>query len=262
LFQEQAIEDDAEAVDIGADIELVDVTGGLLGGHVSGCAGEVGVHGKVDAAGFVENGFGQTEVQDVGVCVGVDEDVTGFEITVNDTALVGVMDGLADGGGELEDIAAGHVVGFDIEIEGDAVDALHGIEVDTAIQTAVVDAGDVGMIEAGGEFDFAIEAMTGTVGSEHTGAHELERDLAMGAELDGMPDGTHPALTEGFEDLVAFDFGGPGQERIGQLRERWSDADVREVGGRIDQHGIFEGCSGLRIQGPICDFQWKWFWRA
>ena len=66
----------------------------LLRGHVAGraddCAGVREIAVAFDA-------LGQAEVGDVRRAVGVEQDVAGLEVAVQDAALVGVVDGASDG---------------------------------------------------------------------------------------------------------------------------------------------------------------------
>lgn len=113
-----------------------------------GCAGgEVGGEGGCEAE--VE------EVWRVGV---IEEDVVGLEVSVEDASLVGVIDGVADGGEEGEDaLGVCGARGEDV-VEGPAVDEVHDVVVVCVVDAGVDDGDDGGVLEPGDEFDFALEA--------------------------------------------------------------------------------------------------------
>ena len=49
-----------------------------------------------------DGGAGDAEVEEAGVVLGVDDDVAGLEVAVDDAAGVGVLDGVADLGDEFD----------------------------------------------------------------------------------------------------------------------------------------------------------------
>ena len=128
---EHFAEHDAEGPDVGA---LVDgLAAGLLGAHIGGGAedhsglrrahadggGIVGLHGGSAAD------FGKAEIQNFDGTVGLDLDVAGFEIAMNDVLGVGGFEGVGDLAGDGErfferDRAAVYAVG-----EGGSFDQLH-----------------------------------------------------------------------------------------------------------------------------------------
>src|SRR5207244_480286 len=101
-------------------------------------------------------------------------------------------DGGADRLHELQDPPLVELAVAGELVERDAVDQLHRVEVDALEHAAVVDAGDLGVLEAGGQLDLAVEAQAGPLG-DAGGAHELEGDLATGGELQRPPDDAHAA---------------------------------------------------------------------
>ena len=206
LAGEEFVGDDAESVDVGAGVDLVGVAGGLFGGHVGEGAkdgADFGVHGGELDVGIV--GDGETEVEDlgmrgiVGIGGGHDEDVGGLEVAVDDAFWVGIVDGVSDLGEELEPVLEREVVGGRVFDEGLAFDELHGEVRLNAVGSGggagLVDGGDAGMLEAGEDFGFALEAAEGG-GSDGGDADDFECDGAAGAELMGAVDHAHAAFAE------------------------------------------------------------------
>ena len=76
---------------------------GLLGAHVGGCPGQPATLAEVLVL------EGQPEVGDAGFARGVDQDVGGLDVPVDQPPGVGVMQGLGDGGDQFRRIPEGRV---------------------------------------------------------------------------------------------------------------------------------------------------------
>ena len=95
----QLVEDDAQAEDVGPAIDPVPLAAGLLGAHVGGRAGEPGPLAEVLV---LER---QPEVGHAGLARGVDQDVGGLDVPVDQAPGVGVVQGLGDGRHQLGRLA-------------------------------------------------------------------------------------------------------------------------------------------------------------
>ena len=207
LAGEEAEQDHAQGVDVGARVEAVVVTGGLLGGHVGRGAEQAGVGRQGQARLVRQDRLGQAEVHDARLAVGGDQDVRGFQVAVDHAALVRVLHGAAHRLHELEDLHLGELVLVDVVVEAYAVDELHGVVVHALVCAAVVHACDVGVLKSRGELDLALEIGAGLGRGERAGGQELQGDLAVRAQLLGTPDHTHAALAQLARDAVALDLG-------------------------------------------------------
>ena len=87
---EQLVEDDAKAENVSAAIDAVPLAAGLLRTHVGR---RPGVAGAVDHVLVPQR---QSEVGDERTAGGVEEDVARLDVTVDDAALVGVLERLGD----------------------------------------------------------------------------------------------------------------------------------------------------------------------
>ena len=145
LAGEELVEHDAEGVDIGSDIDVSGASLGLLGAGPGERADEVAAGAEGERG--VSRGPGESEVEDPGVAVGVDADVAGLEVPVDDAAEVGVSDGVADIGEEGDGAGDGWVFA-EVIVDGVSLDELHD-EVGPPVVggAAVVDADDVGVSE-------------------------------------------------------------------------------------------------------------------
>jgi len=131
----------------------------LLRSHVGGGPGErvgKGEDGRVDVQG-------QAEVAEDGLPAparqGLQEDVAGLDVPVDETVAVGILQGLGHLGDEGHDLLQLQVVrgvlqrGAPHQLHGDARNALVGLD--------VIDPADVGVLELGLELGFVHEAHHG-----------------------------------------------------------------------------------------------------
>ncbi len=199
---EEFIEDGAERVDIAGDGDgfAADLFGrGVIGGEWRDAGGgifKIGVEKFADA-----------EVEELDGPGGIDEDIAGFEVTVDDEPAVGVFDGFADIKEEADAGIEGQ--GFLLDILGNAaaVNIFHD-DVGKAVGggAAIEEAGDVGVLEGSEDLPFSAEALEEEVGI-HAGADEFDRDLGVvfvvGAA--GEVDRAHATTADFAEEFV-----GPG----------------------------------------------------
>jgi hypothetical protein len=141
---EQHVQDDAEAVDVGAGIDAVPLAPGLLRTHVRRGAGEAPPGAEVLLA------QGQAEVRHHRLALAVNQDVRRLDVAVNQVALMRVVQGL---GGQADDLrclrgsrpalpdSVRQVAAFD-ELGDDVAQAIVGA-------AEVVHGYDAGVIEAG-----------------------------------------------------------------------------------------------------------------
>ena len=201
---EQFVQDDAQGVDVGAGVDGVGLAAELLGGGVGEGAGELALagdggggsgarrDGTVGVGRVVE--LGDAEVDDARAAVGVDEDVGGLEVAVDDAPLVGVVHGVDDLQEELDD---GGDAGPWREVrerlaplvERAALDVLHHQREATALDGhAVVHGDDVGVAELRGDLGLALEAGPLATGGKGPLQEHLHGHVAAGAFLRGEVD--------------------------------------------------------------------------
>ena len=104
---QQFVEDHAEGVDVASGVDVDRVGVDLFGTHVLEGADHLTDRGLT---GGLNVGVGQardTEVEDLGLARGVDQDVGGLQIAVDDPLLVGVVDRVRDPGEQLQPV--GHI---------------------------------------------------------------------------------------------------------------------------------------------------------
>ena len=101
--------------------------------------------------------LGQAEIGDVRFAVGVDEDVLGFDVAVDDAVLVGIMEGVGDRGTKTRGVAGGEIVVFAPVFEVGAFDEAADDVEDTLLLAFGVDGDDVGVLQLGRRFGLAEE---------------------------------------------------------------------------------------------------------
>ena len=94
LSGEQLVEDDAQAVDVGAGIDAVPLAAGLFRAHVGRRAGQLGAGAEVHIAQR------QAEVCHHGPALFVEQDVGRLDVAVDQAAAVGVVQGFGHLGDE------------------------------------------------------------------------------------------------------------------------------------------------------------------
>jgi hypothetical protein len=182
----------------------------LLGGHVGESAHDLAGNGDESLGGFGEV-LGEAEIEDAELALIIDEDVGGFEVAVHDALLVGVIDGIAGGGEELEGFVEGEFARVDEVGEWDAADEVHDeVKVTVRSFAGAEDGDDAGMAEGGDEFDFAFEAVASGLGGIGGVKEDLDGDLAFGSMLKGLVDDALAAVADFLEEGVAFDGGERG----------------------------------------------------
>ena len=102
LAGQEPVEDDAEGVNVAPAVDLVGLAAGLFGAHVGRSAQHLAVLGHGDLTGLA---LGQAKVQQMWLSQRIEKDVRGFDVTVHDAAVVGVLKGIGQNGDELGGLA-------------------------------------------------------------------------------------------------------------------------------------------------------------
>ncbi|MEE8156398.1 MAG: hypothetical protein V3T53_15695, partial [Phycisphaerales bacterium] len=162
--------------------------------------------------------------------VPVDQYVGRFQIAVDHTVLVGVIDCSADFAEEPQRLAQGQICVTDELIERAAVNVLHDEKVTIVTSlAAVVDGNDVGVIQIRDQIDLAFEATMLASRCVRAVQQELERDGAARCVLAGLVDDALATAVQLFEYLVSVDRRRPASA----VRTRCAVGAARRVG-RID----------------------------
>jgi hypothetical protein len=197
---EDLVDDHAQRIDVAAQIETLAAC--LLGTHVLGSAEYLA--GGRQAGALLRRAPGNAEVHESDVAVGVEHDVAGLQIPVDDPFGVDRLESFSN--------LAGRVEGFGWRecalrsnqlLQGGAADQLHGDELERALPAELVDGADVGMADLPGELDLRTEASNQIVRADQLPTQDLQCDLLVENLIVGRVDTPHTAASQGLEDLVA-----------------------------------------------------------
>ncbi|MDH3943421.1 MAG: hypothetical protein OEV06_04945, partial [Anaerolineae bacterium] len=187
------VKDDAEGVEISTLVNLS--THGLFGRHVEHGTNDGAVDGHSGG-----DGTGKTEIHEFDSAVGIDHEIFGLEITVDDALFVGMLEGGANLAGNGHD---GVQVLGRLLVKGISSDQLHDNEW-SAIDFAGIENGDnIGVIELGNELGFMEKAGL-ALGAKLEVGEDLDSDVAVEGLIMGAIDGAHATLAELGLDLVAI----------------------------------------------------------
>ena len=198
--REQIEEDRAETVDIGGGFQLRGGAARLFGRDVAGRAENRQRARQI--AGGVEP-FGQAEIADERFAMAVEQDVSRFEIAMEDAFAMRVLHGPRDLGDERD--ALPRLVpqrGTDL-LQTSARREFHAEERKAVFALAhFVDRQNVRMIEARGGLRFAPEARQGFAGVGVIPQDPLHGDDAAGMALARAIDHAHAAAPNFLQDLI------------------------------------------------------------
>ena len=172
-------------------------------GHRRGCdRGRIGARAR-RRAGL--QGLGQAEIEHLHRAIGPHLDVGGFQVAVNDAALVRGFERFGDLAGEHERFGNGNRPTCDALRQVFPLDQLHHDGRHPATLFQSVDGSDVRMVERGQHFRFALEARQPVGVSGERRRQDLDRHLAFEARIGRPIHLSHPALAEQGGNLVDTD---------------------------------------------------------
>ena len=230
---EHLIEDRSQAPDIARRADVAATPGRLLRRHVA--------RGAEDGACVRHRGIGleplgQPEVGDARAAVGVDEDVGGLQVAVEDAARMGRLDGLGHLRQDRRPLARVHRPACQTAGQRRPLDILHRVE-GVAVEVAdLEDRDDPRMVEPGGGLRLAAEAGQIGLRGELAAKEHLHRDGAPQAPLPGPVDDPHAAAADLLEEVVVAERRREGDlaggEAVGRLEVAMGRVRRRR-GGRI-----------------------------
>ena len=156
--------------------------------------------GELLAVAFAR-GSRDPEIRDQRVPAGK-EDVLGLDVPVNDTASVGMAEGVRDLERDLDRILDGKLPFADQPVaQGLALDERHHIVEQAVGFTGIDEPEDVRMLELGSEPDLALEAIA-PHGDRQLGMKDLDGNLAAVTDVLRQEDGRHASAAKLSLDLV------------------------------------------------------------
>ncbi len=216
LAGQKRVEDRSQSIDVGGGGDRPAAADGLLGRHVSWGAQDDSAGGHL---GVRLDPLGQSEVGDLAVALGVDQDVGRLEVAVENAPHVGVMyrlGHLGEQGGRGRWVI---FVGRQPLGQAAAADELHGEVFLSVILTDLVDRYDTGMVQQCDRLGLVLEPAELIVAGENAGPDHLEGDGSVEADLAGLVHDPHAAAAQDFSDLVVAEVADSGTARpAGHLR--------------------------------------------
>ena len=111
---EEFVENDAQRVDIAARVERQGIGGDLLRAHIGECAEQLSHVGLTGRLHIAVGHAGQTKIENLGLAVLLHQNVSRFQIAVDDAALMGMLDRFANLNHERESLARVQMLRFGV----------------------------------------------------------------------------------------------------------------------------------------------------
>src|SRR5262249_47424697 len=148
--------------------------------------------------------LGQSEIAHVRFAVGIQEDIPGLEVAVENPSLVGKVNRTADLHQQGRGRSRGETRVWITDSGGEraALDESHAEEVLAFNLTDIIDRHNVRVIELGRRFGLGSEALDLNLTGKLAGENHLQSDNTIEAYLAGAVNNAHSALRNFFEQLV------------------------------------------------------------
>jgi hypothetical protein len=176
---------------------------GLLGRHILGRA----LHRA--ALGDVRTGdeFGQAEVGNLQLAVGIEHQVAGLDIAMQHLVAMGVRQGLGQLQRKIDDTGDGHLAAAGAQLPQLGPQGVSGQVLEHQKRFAfevgrLVNDGDVRMIERGNGACFLLEANAGGLGIQQVSGEKLQCDDAIELDIASFVHDAHAAGAELLQNLV------------------------------------------------------------
>ena len=214
LTRQQFVEDDTKRVDVAPDVQCKRIREHLLRTHIRERSHELADVGLPCCMRVAVGDPGNAKIKTLRLSALVHEDVAGFQIAMNDAALVRVVNGIADLGHQLQPLPDGQRLGRGVGEERLATDKFHG-EVrlwagPTISGGGFVNLRDAGVLESTKRQRFLFEAAK-QLTADKAGFDHLQGDGAARLLLFRLEHGSHAAFTENSDDAIVTQCrGAPG----------------------------------------------------
>ena len=150
-------------------------------------------------------GFGESEIEDLGVAAFGDEEIRGLDVAMNDSFGMSSIEGVSDFDADIEQTFEFHRPIADAVLQGNALEKFHGDEGFVVVVADVVNGADVRMVQCGCGLGFALKAREDLRIAGDIFGQELQRHEAVQAAVFRLVDNAHTAAPELFNDAVMRD---------------------------------------------------------
>jgi hypothetical protein len=193
------IEKRAQGIDVAARADRFGFAGGLFGGDVAWRPEHLSGDGNIR---LVEKPFRQPEIGDARFACVINQDVRGFEIAMEHSAVVRVLNR------ERNSVQAGCSARgwkrfFASEVSQIlALDIFHRKKWLTILVTDLENGNDIRMPQRGNGLSFSLKALIEFIRGERPSQEEFDGREAMEFNMAGFVDDSHTAVRDFFEDFV------------------------------------------------------------
>ena len=166
---------------------------------------------------------GQAEIEDLDPSLmgGIEPDVAGLDVAVDQAAFVGGGQPLGDLPADPQHLGDARLAALlQPLVQRHALEELHRQEGDAVVLIDLEDGDDVVVVDGGHGLGLAQEALAGAGVGGQAGQHRLEGDEAFQLEVFGLVDDAHAAAAQFLEDAIAAQ----PADLVGLLRRRQRQA--------------------------------------
>jgi len=146
------IQHDTERINITSRVQFQRVGLHLFRAHIGKGSDDLSQISLMSHSGVAVYRSCHTEIEDLGLAGFIHEDIAGFEIAVDDAALMSVVNGLADAGHELQPLASCQLMGVGVLEQRLTADEFHseiGLWSESVVSGArFIDLGNAGMLQS------------------------------------------------------------------------------------------------------------------
>jgi len=207
----------------------------------------------------------EAEVGELDVTLGVDENVVGLDVPVNNAVGMGVLQGSGDVMGNVNGIS--HIepaLVLKNLVGAGAIDELHDQEVKLGLRvlSSLERPNDIGMIQGGAAARLAVETMDEVLIGIQTLVEDLQRNLPAGAGVKSKEDRPHSTFAQLAKNAkrakhLAIRLVAGGRSRPGWIPGRWRSAWHRPIGVDVGFfHRFFVRCRLVREPDMSSPHRW------
>src|SRR6185437_3625399 len=149
--------------------------------------------------------FSQAEIEDFGVSPLGNENVGGFDVSMNDASAMRRVEGVSDFDRDVENLLERKGSVTDALLESRAVEKFHGEETALAVAANFINRADVRMIERGSGAGFAAKAFECVSVADEIIGKKFKRDEAAEVCVLSLVDNTHAPAADFFNNAVVGD---------------------------------------------------------
>ena len=202
---EHFVEGNAKGENVGATVSLGTAAGGLFRGHVAWRAHDLTGDGEFHLLAVFA--FGNAEVSNFDLTGLIEENVTGFDVAMDDAVFVGVVQGFGSLADEFKGFTRRNRAAGDTVSQRFAFDEIHREEILAVLCSEIVDRNDIRVLQFGGGLCFFEEPFDVFATRGRATLENFQRDDAIKAALACPVDDADAAACNLAKDFVLSELG-------------------------------------------------------